>query len=634
MDNSIRAALITVIKSRRQKMSRSQRRRGIKPQRWLYPWATEVRYAATIRAWLRPMKTYVHSYLKENQEAILRGDSSGFHADSVSALRLDAVPGKSFKKMIDSLNGWQGQYVPNDDESKSGSPIYMGLGNIADSVFDFNEGQFEKGAKTALGVEFPVGEDWWPFARDIWANRNYDLIKSDMKNYIGQINALTEKSVTSGWSVKTLREQIMTLDGKITKSRANFIARDQIGKLNGEITQRRMESVGLTMYIWETSGDERVRPSHEMMDGGLCKWGDSTVYSQDGGKTWIPRPSGAVFLHPGADYQCRCTATSYWDELVGEADAVIAQYEELDALSAANIAAMPKQEARVKAEKRKMPKNPFEQRFGNKTANFIKTSMEYIDDVKLIPDSVNKELEQALKRLNKTPEQYIAEVNEFISNGKIVRHDRLDRFIDNIDNLERDPRIKTQFETGTSQGAVSLGLRNFWERKLIGKASNYGWKPVDSDKTDYGIAKADRPVYAEVTRFHPLEANAGEQYGDISFVLSGKIRERTSFTLDNSSVEGVGSFKSDAHSIFSKPEINARQNVDNFYQAQRKGSDSYVEAQVWGGIDLSKRDVEAVVIEDSVFVDKKDNSAFNRFLKVMRDNHVSVIKSSEWENTD
>jgi SPP1 gp7 family putative phage head morphogenesis protein len=272
------------------------------------------------------MKTFVHSYLKENQEAILRGDSVDFtadSADSISVSRLDAVPGKHFKRMIDSLSGWMGQYVPDDDESKSGSPIYMGLGNIADSAFDFNEGQYEKGAKSVLGVEFPVGEDWWPFARDIWANKNYDLIHSDMRKYIGQVNDLTERAVTSGWSVPQLQKQIQGLDEHITKARAEFIARDQIGKLNGEITQRRMESVGLTMYIWETSGDERVRPSHTLMDEKLCRWDDPTVCSEDEGKTWIDRPSGAVQLHPGFDWQCRCTATSYWEELVQEADKLL-----------------------------------------------------------------------------------------------------------------------------------------------------------------------------------------------------------------------------------------------------------------------------------------------------------------------
>jgi SPP1 gp7 family putative phage head morphogenesis protein len=214
----------------------------------------------------------------------------------------------------------------------------MGLGKIADSVFNFNEGQFEKGAKSVLGVEFPVGEDWWPLAREDWMQLNYQTISGDMRKYVRDINRLVERAVTSGLSITELSGQIKALDEKLFKGRANFIARDQTGRLNGLITQRRMESIGLSMYIWETSGDERVRPSHEMMDGGLCLWSDSSVFSQDGGKTWIERPSGAVRLHPGDDYLCRCTATSYWNELVMEADEKIDEYEELDRLSERNIA--------------------------------------------------------------------------------------------------------------------------------------------------------------------------------------------------------------------------------------------------------------------------------------------------------
>jgi SPP1 gp7 family putative phage head morphogenesis protein len=336
IDTGIRSALIAILKSKRRKMNPKQRKRGLKPTRWLYPWTTEKHYAAAIRAWFRPMRDYVKTYIKEHSETILHGDSANL------VIRQDATTGKSFSVMVRSLDAWVGQYISDDPQRKRESPIYMGLGNIANTVFDFNEGQYEKSAKAALGIEFPVGEDWWPDARDTWAAQNYDLIHSDMQKYIGQVNDLTEKAVTSGLSVKELTKQIQALDEKITKGRANFIARDQIGKLNGEITQRRMETVGLSMYIWETSGDERVRASHELIDSALCRWDDSTVYSQDGGKTWIPRPPGAVLLHPGFDYQCRCTAIAYWYELVGEADAIIAQYEELDALSAQNIAAMPK----------------------------------------------------------------------------------------------------------------------------------------------------------------------------------------------------------------------------------------------------------------------------------------------------
>jgi SPP1 gp7 family putative phage head morphogenesis protein len=235
--------------------------------------------------------------------------------------------------MAESLNGWLAQYVPDANPGVSGSPLYMGLGNIAESVFNFNETQFEKGAKSTLGVEFPVGEDWWPDAKENWKRFNYETIQGDMRKYVRDINNAVERAVTTGQTAKELSKKIQSLDNSISKSRANFIARDQIGRLNGEVTHRRMESIGLTMYVWETCGDERVRESHELMDGGLCQWEDFSVFSQDGGKTWINRPSTAVHLHPGDDYQCRCTATAYWQELVDDVDEMIAKYEELDTLA-------------------------------------------------------------------------------------------------------------------------------------------------------------------------------------------------------------------------------------------------------------------------------------------------------------
>jgi uncharacterized protein with gpF-like domain len=325
IDASIRSALITILKSKRRKMNPAQRKRGLKPTRWLYPWTTEKHYAAAIRAWFRPMRDYVKTYIKEHSESILHGDSASL------VVRQDATTGKTFNLMVRSLEGWVGQYISDDPERKRESPIYMGLDNIANTVFDFNEGQYEKSAKASLGIEFPVGEDWWPGAKENWQNRNYDLIRSDLKRYIGQINDMTERAVTSGWSLSEMTRQMMALDSKLSEGRARFVARDQIGKLNGHISQRRMESAGLSMYIWSTSGDERVRgdpggffpdamPSHYAMDGLLCRWDDPTVYSDDGGKTWRDRPSGAVKLHPGEDYQCRCTALAYWQEIVDEAD--------------------------------------------------------------------------------------------------------------------------------------------------------------------------------------------------------------------------------------------------------------------------------------------------------------------------
>jgi SPP1 gp7 family putative phage head morphogenesis protein len=235
--------------------------------------------------------------------------------------------------MVTSLYGWFKTYIPplDDDGTRSSPPvILMGLGNIADTMNDFNEKQWEKAAKAELGVEFPIYEDWWPETKKAWQEQNYVYFQDMAGDYIKKINSAVEKAITGGLSPSQLAQQILKIDQSVSTGKANLLARDQIGKLNGQVTQARMEAAGLEMYIWSTSGDERVRESHALMDGGLCRWSDSSVYSDDGGKTWKPRPSGAVQLHPGQDYNCRCTALSYWDELVGEVDQKIAEIEGLD----------------------------------------------------------------------------------------------------------------------------------------------------------------------------------------------------------------------------------------------------------------------------------------------------------------
>ena len=361
-----RKALVVLIKIQRREMSAAEKERRKKPVRWLYPWATEHRYAQSYRAWVKPVREFVHEYMKKHQEAVLRGDSDN------AVVRQDAVAGQSFALMVNSLNFWAGAYISDDGEKKLRSPIYMGLGDIADSAFNFNGTQYNKSTKSALGVSFPSDESWWPSARKMWQDANYDTVRSDIKKYISDINAATEQAVTNGWSVKALAGKILALDSKITKSRANFIARDQIGKLNGLITQRRMQDIGLTMYEWSSSSDERVRESHAIMDGKLCRWDDATVYSEDGGKTWKPRPSGAVLMHPGMDYQCRCTALAWFDELIDEADGnieILNNETFIDPNTLSNKTISVSEKAKVEEIRQKFIDNGF----------FLKGSNKYLD---------------------------------------------------------------------------------------------------------------------------------------------------------------------------------------------------------------------------------------------------------------
>jgi hypothetical protein len=288
---------------------------------WLYPYATERQYATLIKESLKPLFAFIREYLNNSLDSILHGDSvrvDGLHLDS---------PG--LKLLWETLNGWVGQVWP-DDPAKAPPSLIMGIGSSADAVDSFAQSQWFKQTKAVLGFEFDTGQLWWKDVRDTWATRNYSLIKSISSNHIQRVNDFVEQAVTNGWSRKTVFDKIMKVEG-MTKRRADRLARDQIGKLQGLITQATQQDAGIDVYIWRTSGDERVRgrpvgkwasalPSHWAMEGKLCKWSDSSLYSEDGGKTWKNRTSIMPIGIPGQAIQCRCTAIPYWDTILQDID--------------------------------------------------------------------------------------------------------------------------------------------------------------------------------------------------------------------------------------------------------------------------------------------------------------------------
>ena len=312
--------LIEALRMKRRAMKpRDRAKRGTKRVPWLYPSAIERAYVYKIAQWLRPLMARVEAWFEANAGALLRGD----HAD--------ALPGGVFKVLYSTLKGWVAASWMDPNAPEKPAAVLMGLGETATALSAFNQRQWQKQLKYVLGYEFGLAEQWWTTTKDVWARRNYDLIKSLNEQYISKVNDLAEKAVSNGWTYKALMDEIKATGANVTGPKARFLARDQIGKLNGQVTQARQEEAGISKYWWRTSADERVRgrpggrypnalPSHWAMDGLLCRWDDATTCSHDQGRTWVARPSNAVRMHPGQDYQCRCTADAFIEELVQAAD--------------------------------------------------------------------------------------------------------------------------------------------------------------------------------------------------------------------------------------------------------------------------------------------------------------------------
>lgn len=123
-----------------------------------------------------------------------------------------------------------------------------------------------------------------------FVERNVDLITEAGRAYVDQVRDIFKDDATFGKRVETIKAEILAR-GNVSESRAELIARDQTLKLNGEINREQQERAGVDQYVWSTSLDERVRDTHQALEGRTFAWSD-------------PPEIG----HPGEDFQCRCAA--------------------------------------------------------------------------------------------------------------------------------------------------------------------------------------------------------------------------------------------------------------------------------------------------------------------------------------
>lgn len=82
------------------------------------------------------------------------------------------------------------------------------------------------------------------------------------------------------------------------KNHAKFLARNQVQNYNSITTKIRAQNLGIVKAVWETAGDERVRPSHADREGKEFDLAEGLYSSIDG-----------LHLLPGTDYNCRCSYT-------------------------------------------------------------------------------------------------------------------------------------------------------------------------------------------------------------------------------------------------------------------------------------------------------------------------------------
>lgn len=102
------------------------------------------------------------------------------------------------------------------------------------------------------------------------------------------------EALSSGRRHEELAKDILA-QGGVTKSRAKLIARTEVARATSNLTQARAQYIGSEGYIWRTTGDSDVRPTHKRMEGKFIRW-DTPLVVDD----------GVAPYHAGCIYNCRC----------------------------------------------------------------------------------------------------------------------------------------------------------------------------------------------------------------------------------------------------------------------------------------------------------------------------------------
>ncbi len=144
-------------------------------------------------------------------------------------------------------------------------------------------------------LKSPLGGIFW-----LKIQENADFIKKFPLNIKTELTQYIAEEGLKGRRSSDILGDLMKKFPTEAKSRLRLIARTEVSKTQTALIQARATSLGLHWYIWRTSEDERVRRSHDKMNGVLVNWDDPP----DPEKLFGEKSYGNY--HAGDIFNCRC----------------------------------------------------------------------------------------------------------------------------------------------------------------------------------------------------------------------------------------------------------------------------------------------------------------------------------------
>ncbi|WP_321833861.1 phage head morphogenesis protein [Clostridium butyricum] len=133
----------------------------------------------------------------------------------------------------------------------------------------------------------------------VW--KNAELIKSIPLEVAKDVTEYAAKKAYDGMRASDIAQDLLKDIPTISEKKANLIARTEVSKASTELTRARSENLGIRWYIWRTSEDQRVRSSHDHMDGVIICWDNPPSPEK-----LIKVKSSLGYYHAGECPNCRC----------------------------------------------------------------------------------------------------------------------------------------------------------------------------------------------------------------------------------------------------------------------------------------------------------------------------------------
>ena len=161
-------------------------------------------------------------------------------------------------------------------------------------------------AKTGINVADLIAKEGMKSTTNALVAETAQWIKTLRDDTFQKFTNNTLFAMSQGESLDTIVSQFDDVVSE-RKNHAKFLARNQVQNYNSITTKIRAQNLGITKAVWETAGDERVRPSHEDREGKEFDLAEGLYSDIDG-----------LYLLPGTDYNCRCTYTMIIPETAEE----------------------------------------------------------------------------------------------------------------------------------------------------------------------------------------------------------------------------------------------------------------------------------------------------------------------------